>query len=167
LAHYFNIDPSFVRIGFALLTLSTAIFFGVAAYIIMMIVVPEEETKPSVPVTEEESGWVIDPLPLLVALADASSKGTHSAYLAATFHESIAAAAVEVAKRVRGRYGVNVVALGGGVFQNARLLHSIDDRLHEEQFTVLTPRLLGPNDGAISYGQAAVAAAMMNANGIS
>jgi phage shock protein PspC (stress-responsive transcriptional regulator) len=54
LAEYFNIDPSFVRIGFALLTLSTAIFFGVAAYIIMMIVVPEEEDKPAAPVAQAQ-----------------------------------------------------------------------------------------------------------------
>jgi phage shock protein PspC (stress-responsive transcriptional regulator) len=53
LADYFNIDPSFVRIGFALLTLSTAIFFGVAAYLIMMIVVPEEDEKQPVQAAEE------------------------------------------------------------------------------------------------------------------
>jgi phage shock protein C len=52
LAEYFNIDPSFVRIGFALLTLATGLFFGVAAYIIMMFVVPEAQASSSAPVTE-------------------------------------------------------------------------------------------------------------------
>jgi phage shock protein PspC (stress-responsive transcriptional regulator) len=60
LADYFNIDPSFVRIGFALLTLSTAIFFGVAAYIIMMIVVPEEEEASPVPTAPEEPAETAD-----------------------------------------------------------------------------------------------------------
>lgn len=42
LAQYFNIDASLVRIGYALLTLAGGIFFGVIAYIVMMIVIPEE-----------------------------------------------------------------------------------------------------------------------------
>lgn len=50
LAQYFNIDPSFVRIGWVLLTISGAVFLGVVAYIVMMIVVPEAspvENSPS------------------------------------------------------------------------------------------------------------------------
>jgi hydrogenase maturation protein HypF len=51
------------------------------------------------------------------------------------------------------------VALGGGCFQNARLLQSVTRYLDEAGLEVLAPLALGPNDGAISYGQAAVAAA--------
>lgn len=40
LAEYFNVDPSFIRIGFALGTLVTH-FLGVIAYIVMAVVVPE------------------------------------------------------------------------------------------------------------------------------
>jgi hydrogenase maturation protein HypF len=53
------------------------------------------------------------------------------------------------------------VALGGGTFQNARLLVSVAGRLEALGIEVLVPRQLGPNDGAISYGQAAVAAALL------
>ncbi len=42
LASYFKVDPSLVRIGFALLTLASGGFAGIVAYIIMMVVVPEE-----------------------------------------------------------------------------------------------------------------------------
>ena len=56
--------------------------------------------------------------------------------------------------------GLSIVALGGGVFQNARLLVSLRQRL-ETGARVLLPRRLGPNDGAVSYGQAAVAAAQL------
>jgi phage shock protein PspC (stress-responsive transcriptional regulator) len=42
LAHYFNIDPSFVRIGFVVLTISSGMIIGIVTYIVMMIVVPEE-----------------------------------------------------------------------------------------------------------------------------
>ncbi|RMD87867.1 MAG: PspC domain-containing protein [Calditrichaeota bacterium] len=42
LANYFNIDPSIVRILWVLLTLTGPIFMGILAYIIMLIVIPEE-----------------------------------------------------------------------------------------------------------------------------
>jgi hydrogenase maturation protein HypF len=54
------------------------------------------------------------------------------------------------------------VALSGGVFQNALLLTRITERLEAAGLTVLVPRALSPNDGAISYGQAAVAAAILS-----
>jgi len=42
LAEHFNIDPSLVRVGFVLVTFASGIVFGVIAYIVMMIIVPEE-----------------------------------------------------------------------------------------------------------------------------
>jgi hydrogenase maturation protein HypF len=48
--------------------------------------------------------------------------------------------------------------LSGGTFQNLRLLDSTRRRLEREGFRVLSHRLVPPNDGGISYGQAAVAA---------
>ncbi len=41
LAEYFELDPSLVRIGYALLTLFTA-FAGIPVYLIMWLVVPEK-----------------------------------------------------------------------------------------------------------------------------
>ena len=42
LAEHFNIDPSLVRVGFVLVTFASGILFGVIAYIVMMIIIPEE-----------------------------------------------------------------------------------------------------------------------------
>ena len=53
------------------------------------------------------------------------------------------------------------MALGGGVFQNARLLASLSRRLEARGLRVLTARALPPNDGGVSYGQAVVAAARL------
>ena len=49
--------------------------------------------------------------------------------------------------------------LSGGVFQNRLLVERTVARLREAGLRVLLPTRLPPNDGGISYGQAAVAAA--------
>ena len=73
-----------------------------------------------------------------------------------------APASVDLARLVAGSYGLGTVALGGGAFQNARLLTRIACRLTEARLRVLVPRELSPNDGAISYGQAAVASWLLS-----
>lgn len=117
----------------------------------------------ALPVVEyEEAGrWVADPVPLLAALGELRARGADPAVLAATFHESVAEYGASVAGRVAAAEGTRTVVLSGGVFQNARLLGSVSRRLRARGLTVLVPRLLPPNDGAICYGQAAVAAARL------
>jgi len=115
------------------------------------------------PAVREDDAWVMDPLPLLAALGERTLAGDHVADLAAAFHESVAQASAELAVRICDEAELRTVALCGGVFQNARLLVTIRRRLVERGLLVLLPRELGPNDGAISYGQAAIAAAMLDA----
>ena len=75
--------------------------------------------------------------------------------IAARFHETIAAAAATACAEAGGP---GTVVLSGGSFQNLRLLESTRRRLEALSFRVLSHRLVPPNDGGISYGQAAVAA---------
>ncbi len=51
LAKYLNLDPSFVRLGFVLLTIFSGMIFGIVTYIVMMIVVPEESPATKNPMT--------------------------------------------------------------------------------------------------------------------
>jgi hydrogenase maturation protein HypF len=117
------------------------------------------------PQSEEDGRLVLDPVPLLAALGEARLRGEDVELLAARFHESVAHACAQVARSVADAAGIGVVALGGGSFQNARLLSGIRARLEASGLRVLVPRQLGPNDGAISYGQAAVAAALLASEG--
>jgi len=108
---------------------------------------------------------VWDPLPLLADLGTRRLRGVDPGELAADFHDSLALAAATLARLACEESGLHVVALGGGCFQNARLLATVVDRLQMHGLAVLVPRRLPPNDGAISYGQAAVAAARLTQEG--
>lgn len=112
-------------------------------------------------VRETAGGLVLDPVPLLAALGEQRQRGIDAGLLAACFHESVARAAATIAMRVADGAGVDTVALCGGSFQNARLLSGVRARLESRGIRVLVPRQLGPNDGAISFGQAAVAASLL------
>lgn len=114
-----------------------------------------------VPVRGDAEPWVLDPVPLLAELGERRQAGEDPGDLAAAFHETVAQAAAELAARACERTGLRTVALGGGVFQNARLLLSTRERLEARGLEVLLPRRLSPNDGAVSYGQSAVAAALL------
>ena len=81
--------------------------------------------------------------------------GGDRAEIAAAFHETVAAAAAEACAEAASP---PTIVLSGGSFQNLRLLSSTRRRLESLGFRVLTHRLVPPNDGGISYGQAAVAA---------
>ena len=117
------------------------------------------------PARVNDSGRVeLDPVPLLVALAIGVRRGTSVADLAAAFHESVASATAAVAMDLCSAHGIGTVALGGGVFQNARLMQSLSSRLENRGLRVLRPIALPANDGGLSYGQAVVAAAVLDAH---
>jgi hydrogenase maturation protein HypF len=119
------------------------------------------------PVAESPGeGLILDPLPLLEALGNGRARGVDLRELAAGFHDAVARATVEVVDRVAQERGIRKVALGGGVFQNARLLDATVSGLVGRGLEVLVPRALSPNDGAISYGQAAIAAAVLQSNAV-
>ena len=115
----------------------------------------------TMPVEETGGMLVMNPVPLLATLGERRQRGVDVRTLAAMFHESVIDAIVRVALQVATAERRGVVALGGGSFQNARLLSGVRRRLAAAGLRVLVPRSLGPNDGAISYGQAAVAAALL------
>ena len=101
---------------------------------------------------------IIDPAPVLVSLLRDRSKGVSVPVLAARFHNALVHLVLELCESIRTEYGLDTVALSGGVWQNVFLLERSLRALQEAGFTVLIHRLLPPNDGCIALGQAVVAA---------
>ncbi|MBM3654877.1 MAG: carbamoyltransferase HypF, partial [Alphaproteobacteria bacterium] len=90
---------------------------------------------------------------LKVALADLR-RGVAAEAVSEAFHNGLAQAIIAVAERV----GARRVALTGGCFQNARLLETTVGALRAAGFEPLWHSRVPPNDGGLSFGQAAWAA---------
>ncbi len=104
---------------------------------------------------------VYDPRPTLVGLLEGLAAGTAVPTLAARFQAAIAAVTREFCAEARRMTGIDVVCLSGGVFQNAWLATTIVRQLGRDGFDVYVNERVPANDGGISYGQAAVAAARL------
>ncbi|GIV98151.1 MAG: hypothetical protein KatS3mg057_2808 [Herpetosiphonaceae bacterium] len=103
----------------------------------------------------------LDIRPLLRALVDDLLHGTPAALVALRFHHSVAELLAACCLAVSRRIGIRHVALSGGVFQNRLLLERLVARLAALDFEVYVNRRVPPNDGGLSLGQAAVAAARL------
>ena len=84
--------------------------------------------------------------------------GVSAAIISARFHNTIAAATIDVVRAAIEAKGSMPVVLGGGCFQNARLVESISRELR-----VFMNRQIPPGDGGIALGQALVANARLRA----
>ncbi|MBH0210217.1 MAG: carbamoyltransferase HypF [Nitrospira sp.] len=107
-------------------------------------------------VTSESSDtkWMVDWRPMISAMLDDLRRGHRPELITARFHVGLAEGAVRVAQAA----GLPRVVLTGGCFQNGLLLTLVRQRLEALGFAVYSHRLVPPNDGGLSLGQAVVAA---------
>lgn len=96
---------------------------------------------------------------LIRALIEDIESGTSADVIAARFHNTLARLVLQGCRAIRADRGIDIVALSGGVFQNQFLLTRTSDELEKAGFRVLTHARVPTNDGGISFGQVAVAAA--------
>ena len=105
--------------------------------------------------SDDAGPLMLDWRPLIEAVLQDRRRGVGLGIIAARFHNALIEAALAVARSV----GVGRVALSGGCFQNRLLTERLAQRLRAHGFAVLLHRQVPPNDGGISLGQVAVAAA--------
>ena len=114
---------------------------------------------PKVPGHEAVSPATLDVSPMIRAIVSDIQQGLPPSHIASRFHHTIAELLATAACEAREQTQVNSVALSGGVFQNRLLLETLVARLEEKGFQVYINRRVPPNDGGLSLGQLAVAAA--------
>ena len=83
---------------------------------------------------------------------------TDAGIISARFHNTIAHALLTTAIKARDKTNLNTTALSGGVFCNKFLTNNLIKLLKENNFEVLFKKNFPSNDGAVSLGQAAIAA---------
>jgi hydrogenase maturation protein HypF len=102
-------------------------------------------------IDRSRSPALIDPTPVVHAVVSDQRAGVPAAVIGARFHCAVADLVVNLA--CDDRDASQTVALSGGVFQNALLLHLTLKRLQANGFHVITHRRVPPNDGGIALGQ--------------
>jgi hydrogenase maturation protein HypF len=136
-------------------------FEGDAAMALEYAADPGERGAYALPLSTHLDGvLVLDWVAMLDDLIRDQSRGVETAVMAARVHNALVNGLVEVARTV----GQPRVALSGGCFQNRRLLEHSARALVHDGFEVLMHRQVPPNDGGISLGQIAVAAARRSRN---
>ncbi len=113
------------------------------------------------PLVEHDGRIVLDARETVAAIVRDLRAGAQPPAVAARFHNALGAATSCACMRLAGRSDIGTVVLAGGSFQNRLLLEAVGANLRNAGLRVLVPERLPPNDGGISYGQAAVAAARL------
>lgn len=98
----------------------------------------------------------IDFLPAVSCIVGDVAVGADPAHIALRFHNAVIDATVRMVDRIAEESGHNIVALSGGVFQNAYLTKHLENRLSVSGFVVVTNEQLPCNDACMALGQLAV-----------
>jgi hydrogenase maturation protein HypF len=104
----------------------------------------------------------VDTRPMVRQIISDVERGVRTSHISARFHNTLATIAVEVCGHLRSQHSLHRVCLGGGCFQNMRLLRSCVDGLRASGFDVFYPQRVPTNDGGIALGQAAIACELVS-----
>ncbi len=133
---------------------------GQAATELEALCEPSERHAYALPLAREQRELVLDARPTVDEATRDVDRGVPPGRVAARFHNAIATATASACMSLAGERDIETVVLAGGSFQNRVLLERLAAALESAGLRVLVPERLPPNDGGISYGQAAVAAAL-------
>jgi hydrogenase maturation protein HypF len=135
---------------------------GQPALELEMAATSQEQGAYEAHIRDQEGLLVPDTLAIFRGAVADRLAGVAPGTIAARFHNSLIQVLAAACARLRAATSLNLVALSGGVFQNALMTLGLKHLLQEQGFEVLTHRLTPPNDGCIALGQVAVAAARLS-----
>jgi hydrogenase maturation protein HypF len=134
---------------------------GQPAVELEMVAAADEEGFYPVLLDQQGETLVLDTPALFREVMEDYWSGTGVNKIAARFHNSLVRLLTTACVRVRENTGLELTALSGGVFQNALIFQKLGGSLEEQGFEVLCHTQAPPNDGGVSLGQVAVAAARL------
>jgi len=167
----FNTTPArgvgryFDAIGALVLDMPVARYEGEVAFQWNMVADAAERGRYPIVIRDGVAPWEIDPRPIVRGVFDDLFARCTPATISARFHNTLAAATIELARAALAMHGDMPVVLSGGCFQNARLAESILDGLRPD-VRVFMNRDVPPGDGGIALGQAFVTDAKLRAGTI-
>ena len=119
------------------------------------------QMKPYPFIIQYQTPAKLDVTSMVRAIVDDIQQNLPVHEIAMRFHCTIAELLATACLKAREQTGLNMVALSGGVFQNRLLLEQLMLCLDAMSFQVYINRRVPPNDGGLSLGQLAVAAARL------
>lgn len=163
IARNFNSTPArgvgryFDAVGAIVMAMPLARYEGEVAFRWNMVAGDAERGRYPIVIRDGIAPWEIDPRPIVRGVIDDLFGGCSPSTISARFHNTLAAATVEVVRAALAMRGTMPVVLSGGCFQNARLAESVIEPLGR----VFMNRRVPPGDGGIALGQAFVADALL------
>ena len=150
----------FDAIGAVALSMADSHYEGEVAFQLNMAADPEERGVYPVVIHDGVSPWEIDFRPVMKAAVEDLISGRSAATISARFHNTLAAATIEVTRAALNAAGDVPVVLGGGCFQNVRLAEEIIGALRPRHRIYMNHEV-PPGDGGLALGQALVANAIV------
>lgn len=98
---------------------------------------------------------------IIRGIVEDMDSGVEIGHISAKFHNTVIAATAKCICRLGDKTGIKDVILSGGVFENQYLLLGLMHKLKALGFKVYHNQRVPINDGGMSFGQAAVAAAIL------
>jgi len=117
--------------------------------------------------TTSAAPWLLRTRSIWHAVVDDLKRGVSKARIAARFHAGIAEGFVLAAMKASAKGGIDQVVLSGGCLHNRRLARLLRAGLEAKGLKVYAHLVVSPGDGGLSYGQAAVGAALLSKRNVS
>ncbi len=111
---------------------------------------------------KKDNVYIVNPAPVIRDIVNDVSNKTDISVISTRFHGTLIRMYSELCSIISSDTGIDRIVLSGGVFQNYVFTKGLVKALEDEGLKVYTHKLVPPNDGGISLGQAAVAAAVVN-----
>lgn len=128
-------------------------FEGEAAIYLQSICEKREEGFYHYTIDYIDNKYLINTDEIIIGIIEDLRSDINKGNIAKKFHNTVINIIIKVCSKIRGDYGINKVALSGGVFNNEIILKGAYKGLASKNFNVYIHKKIPCNDSGISLGQ--------------